>query len=133
MSGDRIQRLAGWAVTLSALGLLVVGGLLLIAREEVGAALVPHDAGSPLISLLGGALVGFGAMNWIARRSALGGIYGRAVVVGNQVHFVVGSLVLLRHGFSMGGSPMYWVIAGLYILGAALFSFLLFSAGTRGK
>ena len=72
-------------------------------------------------------------MNWIARGSALGGIYGRAVVAGNQTHLAIGALVLVKRGIDGGADhPAYWVLTGLYVLGASFFLYLtFFSSGLR--
>jgi hypothetical protein len=106
--------------------------MLLIAPEEVGRLLISGTAGLPLVQLLGAAFLGFGAMNWIARGSVLGGIYGRAVVAGNQVHLTIGAIVLVRHAFVAECSPVYWALTGIYVLGAAVFSYLLYiSSGIR--
>jgi hypothetical protein len=72
-----------------------IGVLLLFAPAEVARMLILHTADGPLVQLLGAALLGFGAMNWIARASQLGGIYGKAVVAGNQTHLTIGALLLL--------------------------------------
>jgi hypothetical protein len=105
-----------------------LGAALLFAGREVGAAVFGRPDVEPLASVLGGALLGFAAMNWTARSSTLGGIYGRAVVVGNQTHFVIGALVLLRQA-AAGGPAAVWVLAAFYALGAALFVRLLLGAG----
>lgn len=116
-----------WAVTLTALALFTAGLCLLFATDETIRALFPgQDGGNTILaSLLGACLFGFASMNWIARHSLLGGIYGRAVVVGNQAHFFVGSLLLLRH-VSPAASPAIWALFALYLLGAVLFSYLLY-------
>lgn len=133
MSDDRHQRRVGSAVALSALCFAAIGVLLLMAPEEAGGILVPSADGGPLVQLMGAALLGFGAMNWIARRSVLGGIYGRAVVAGNQTHLTIGAILLVKHGFVAGGSPAYWILTGVYVGGAALFlNLLFFSSGIRG-
>lgn len=114
------------AVTLSAIALFAAGLCMLFAPNETVGALFSDQGGSPILaSLLGACLFGFASMNWIARHSLLGGIYGRAVVVGNQAHFFVGSLLLLRH-VSPAASPGVWTLFGVYLFGAVLFSFLLF-------
>ena len=114
------------AVTLSAAALFAASLGLRFAPEETVGALFPDQGGSPILaSLLGACLFGFASMNWIARHSLLGGIYGRAVVVGNQAHFFVGCLLLLRH-LSPAASPAVWALFGVYLLGAVLFSVLLF-------
>ena len=120
-------------VALTAVCCLAMGVLLLFAPGEVSGALGAHADGGPVAQLLGAALFGFGTINWIARGSALGGIYGRAVVAGNQAHLTVGALLLVKHGLVAGGSAAYWILTGGYVLGAGLFTYLLFfSAGTRG-
>jgi hypothetical protein len=139
MSSDRIQGLVRSAVTLSALCFAVIGVLLLFAPEEVGSIFIPRaDRGigddGLLLQLLGAALLGFGAMNWTARGSVLGGIYGRAVVAGNQTHLTIGAILLVKHGVVTGGSLAYWVLTAFYVLGAALFLHLsFFSPGIRGR
>lgn len=131
MTPDRARQLIRSAVALSALCFAAIGVLLLFAPEEVGGAVIPL-AGGPLVQLLGAALIGFGVMNWTARGSVLGGIYGRAVVAGNQTHLTVGALLLAKHGLVGGGSPAYWILTGVYVLGAGLFLYLFYSSGIRG-
>ena len=133
MSDDRTQRLVRSGVVLSALCFAIIGLLLLFAPEEVGGALIPRADGGPLTQLLGAALLGFGAMNWAARGALLGGIYGRAVVAGNQTHLTIGAIVLVKHGLVEGGSVAYWVVTAVYVLGAGLFLHLFFSPGIRGQ
>lgn len=120
-------------VTVSALCFAGLGAMLLFAPEEVGESLVSELRGHVIAQLLGAVLLGFGAMNWIARSSALGGIYGRSVVAGNQTHLVIGALVLVKRGIDDGADhTAYWVLTGLYVLGASFFVYLtFFSSGLR--
>jgi len=131
MSDEKGWAHTRWAVSAAALFLAAMGAALLFAGTEVADAVFRRPDVEPLASLLGGALLGFGAMNWIARRSILGGIYGKAVVVGNHWHFVVGAIVLLKHGAAAGGSAGFWILTCAYVLGAGLFSYLLFGPGVR--
>ena len=62
---------------------------------------------------------------WAARGLVLGGIYGRAVVVGNQTFAVVGALVLGRVFLADPNLPS-GVLLGLLAFGAVLFSALLY-------
>lgn len=109
-----------------------VSGLgMLFVPDEV-ARLLGLVAGAPLVQLLGAALLGIAAMNWTARGMALGGIYGRAVTAGNQVHAFIGAMVLLRYTFSTGGPAGMWVLTAVYVLAAVYFSWLMFfSTGLR--
>lgn len=131
LGGERARRFVSSAVALSALCFAAIGMLLLFAPDEVSGSLTPTAESGPLVQLLGAALLGFGAMNWIARGSVLGGIYGRAVVGGNQTHLTIGAILLLKHGVNSGGSPAYWALTGIYVLGAGLFLHLFFSRGIR--
>ncbi len=132
MTADRARQVIRSAVALSALCFAAIGVLLLFAPEEVGGAVIPLAGGGPLVQLLAAALIGFGVMNWTARGSVLGGIYGRAVVAGNQTHLTVGALLLAKHGLVAGGSPAYSILTGVYVLGAGLFLYLFYSSGIRG-
>jgi hypothetical protein len=109
-----------------------VSGLgMLFAPDEV-APLLGLAAGAVLVQLLGAALLGIAAMNWTARGMALGGIYGRAVTAGNQVHAFIGAMVLVRYAFSTGGPAGMWVLTAVYVLAAVYFSWLMFfSTGLR--
>ena len=88
---------------------------------------------SPLMQLLGAGLLGFGTLNWIGRHHPLGGIYGRAIVSANQVHFAIGAVVLVKHGVSAGGSIPYWILSALYVVQAVYFSYLLFGSTGVGS
>ena len=122
------------AMTISSLCLTAFGALLLFAPDEISAALTSSAGGSVFVQVCAAAILGFAAMNWIARGSALGGIYGRAVVVGNQTHLMIGALLLVSRGISAPRSLAYWTVTGLYICGAVYFSYLLFfSSGMRKR
>lgn len=130
MTGGKTPGSVRLAVSVSAIALAVPGIALTFAPAETGALLALPSAPVAL-QLLGAAMLGFAVMNWTARGSTLGGIYGRAVVAGNQMHFTVGALALIKHGVAAGGSPGFWVVTIVYALGAALFLRLLFYGGPR--
>jgi hypothetical protein len=113
VGASRSALLGGYA------GLLATAGLvLLFAPETVGS--------QPLVvaQLVGAAFLGFASLTWTARGLVLGGIYGRAVVAGNQTFAVVGALVL---GRQLLDAPS--VAAGIgfvvLLLGAVLFGVVL--------
>jgi hypothetical protein len=113
-------------MTASAIILAICGIGLIFASEEVGNRLFGVTTNYLPISLCGGAMFSFGAMNWVARRSVLGGIYGRAVVAGNQAHFFIGSMILLRAAFNADFPWPTVVLLCLYALHALMFSYLMF-------
>lgn len=122
-------------VTIAALCLGAAGLLFLFAPQETGAALLPGASGADkLIQLLGAALLGFAMMNWTAKGAALGGIYGRAVVIGNLMHLLGGAFVLVPRAFSgQTTTTALWILTGLYALGAALFVYLTFFSSGLNK
>ncbi|MEO8499952.1 MAG: hypothetical protein ABI565_03490 [Vicinamibacteria bacterium] len=117
------------AVEISALCLAALGIVLLFAGTELTTWAFATPIAEPFPAVLGAALLGFASMNWIARHNLLGGIYGRAVVAANQTHLTVGAIVLVKHGLTHGGSIGFSILAGLYVAGAILFTFLLRGPG----
>jgi hypothetical protein len=117
-------------VSATSLGLMALGAAFVFAGAETTGAL-GWSGGEPLASLFGGALVGLGAANWMARSSPMGGIYGRAVVIGTQAHFVVGAAALLRYVTRVQASPGGLAVTAFYALGAALYAYLLLARGVR--
>jgi len=120
-------------VTASAVLMAILGGMLLFAPGETSGWLIAGTRDEVIAQLLGAALLGFAAANWIARRAALGGIYGRAIVAGNHAHVTIGAVVLVKYGLGRGTqSGAFWVVTALYVLGAVFFNYLLFfSSGLR--
>lgn len=109
-----------------------VSGLGMLFVPDDVARLLGLSTSAVLLQLLGAALLGFAAMNWTARGLPLGGIYGRAVTSGNQVHAFIGAMVLIRLAFSTSAPAAMWVLAAVYALAAAYFSWLMFfSSGLR--
>lgn len=108
--------------------------MLLFAPDEAAVFLGAGSGDTVMIHVAAAAALGFATMNWTARSAALGGIYGRAVVTGNQTHLVIGALLLVSRGVDAARSPAYWVLTGLYVAGALFLSYLLFfSSGLRGR
>ncbi|MEN3337724.1 MAG: hypothetical protein V7647_1400 [Acidobacteriota bacterium] len=112
-------------VTVFAVWLGVSGAALLFAPREISTRL---GASGPdvVYQLLAAALLGLAAMNHVARGSALGGIYGRAVVTADQVHFTIGALVLIKLALRHSVAPALWIAILAYVAGAVFFNLLLF-------
>ena len=116
---SRLVKIFAVTLGLTGLGLLFVPGLLTVTPQpETGGSLL-------LVQLLGAAFLGLASANWTARESILGGIYGRAVVGGNQTFTFIGTLVVIS-SFPENPSPVFlWVFAVL-LFGMVLFSILQF-------
>jgi hypothetical protein len=122
-------------MTVSALCLATVGAVLLFAPDETIGMLAPGSGPPILVQLLGAALLGWGTSTWIVRRTLVGGIYGRAIVAGNQLHLTVGALLLVKYGVEAGVAlPAYWLLTVPYVVGAVFFGYLtFFSSGLRTR
>lgn len=121
----------------SAVFLALCGAALLFLPESVSGLFSPEAGSSPEVGgvffaqQFGTALLGLAAVNWVARASALGGIYGRAVVVGNVVFFTANALLLAGRVLDGPGSWALWM--NLLIVAALAFGFarLLLGGGPK--
>lgn len=117
---------------LSALMMAAVGLAATFAPGELLAA-VGADAGawSKLLVQLAGALyLGFAMINWMARGSLIGGIYGRPVATGNLVHFVVMAFAFSRAAL-VEPAPLLVGAAVVYGVFAMWFAFVAFTSPLR--
>ncbi|MCC7360131.1 MAG: hypothetical protein IT317_11670 [Anaerolineales bacterium] len=119
-------------LTLTAL-LLGLAGLVALFAPEV--LLSPTTLTAPgnsllpaLMQLLGALYCGFAFVNFTARDSALGGIYGRPISFGNFVHFTIGALALVKVAASGGATPLVIGALVVYAALAVIFGRLLFVA-----
>jgi len=117
-----------YLVSASSLILAICGLSMVFGPEEFAIRFFDRPSGTLPIALWGSAMIGFAAMNWIARHSILGGIYGRAVVVGNQTHFFIGAMILLKSVLGAGFVLPMVILFSVYALNALLFSYLMFWA-----
>jgi hypothetical protein len=131
MKPTRKTRVVHIAVALSAMCFVGVGMLLLFAPEEVRGIERQYTNNSFFIQLFGAAFLGFGVMNWTVRRSLLGGICGKAVIVGNQVHLTVGTLLVVKHVFLAESSVIYWAFASIFCIDVVLFLYLTFDSAVN--
>jgi hypothetical protein len=115
-------------VTLVAVLYLGFGVVILFLPQSVSAPVAGIAVASLSAQLYGTAVLGLGMANWIARRSPLGGIYGRALVTGNFIHAGTATLVLLRPTIA-SGSPKLWTAFVVALLLAIGFGWLLFVSG----
>ena len=114
----------------SAAALGLAGLSLLFAPAEILGLLGIENASraaSLLAQLLGSAWLGLAYGNWTARGLAVGGIHGRAIVIGNLMNATTGALVLLRHAVG-GASAAVWISCLLLAATAMTFAWLLRTA-----
>ena len=49
-----------------------------------------------MLQILGAAYLGFAMLNWMTRNNLIGGIYGKPLIIGNFVHFLVSFFALIK-------------------------------------
>jgi hypothetical protein len=115
------------AALMAALGILAS----FLPQELLRNAGLPPDRFPVTIIQLAGALyIGFAMLNWSAKGTLLGGIYGRPIVLANFTHFAIGAIVfvkLVAAGPIQGGR--FVVVA--YAVLAGWFGYVLFGPGPR--
>ena len=92
----------------------------------------PSRGALPLLVQLGGALyVGFAMVNWMAKGNLLGGIYNRAVAMGNFAHFFIGATVLIKGLLAGKRVPGIWIGGAAYSLFAVWFALVAFGSPVK--
>lgn len=122
--------------------LLMMSSAIFLAGLGIGASFLPQEllarAGSPtdwlattIVQLAGAALVGFALVNWTARGTLIGGIYGRPIALGNFGHFAIGAIVLMKIVSRSHAGVWLIAVTTFYAAFAGWFGYALFSAGPR--
>jgi opacity protein-like surface antigen len=113
------------AVVLSLAGLAAV----FAPQEALTALSVQTTPPVVVLAQLAGVLaIAQAVTNWTAKDSRVGGVYGRAIGLGNFTHWFVGALVLLRYQLAAGEIQPLTAPLVIYALFAALFGWLVFVA-----
>lgn len=89
-----------------------------------------HEQPSPILTLMvqlmGALYFAFAILNWMAKDSLLGGIYGRYVVVANTTHCVIAAVTLIKSA-TANNTMIIWTAALVYSVFAILFSVLMYT------
>ena len=117
-----------YVMTSSALLMIGAGLICSFLPHELAQWLeISGDQTVPMILKIVGALYfAFGMVNWTAKDTLLGGIYGRPVVIGNLSHFVIGALALLKGVSLQSHPPVVIVLTAFYTIYAVLFGSIFF-------
>lgn len=102
----------------------ILGIVLTFLPQEIGSWLGLNSttgAGVLAFQLLGGALFGFGMINYMGRNAILGGIYGKPILLGNLAFHFIAALELIRYMFDVQQFGVLLVIAILYTFLTAAF------------
>ena len=97
--------------------------------REIASYTTAEDSGLSLllIQAAGALYLGFAFLNWMLRGNPMGGIYGRPVVVGNLLHFVVMAIALWK-AVASGPRLLPIVVATIvYTVFAVWFGLVMFA------
>ena len=87
-----------------------------------------------MMQITGGLYFSFGLLNWMSKRSIIGGIYNRPICLANFTHFLVAGLALIKAVLTTPGLTYgFWVIAFVYMLYAIFYGIVLFGHPFREK
>lgn len=109
--------------------LTTVPGLAMsFAPQELAAASGhAHDALLALVlQVLGALYLGAALTNWMARKSLIGGIFGRPLALGNLAHFAIGALALAKAAPAQAWPAPVWLATAIYGVLALAFGALVF-------
>lgn len=84
-----------------------------------------------MLQVLGALSLGFAMLDWMARHTVIGGIYGRPVVVGNLLHFASGALALAKGLLRAPEARLLWPLALVYAALALGFAVAMFRHPAR--
>jgi hypothetical protein len=123
-------------ITRTSAALLAAGGIaLLFLPDSILPALAP---GFPAHATWLGQLVGAGwlavaALNWLNKRTLIGGIYGRPLVLANLILYFIGTMVLLRALRDPATPPVLWWVAAPHVVMATVYGAVLFKGPFGGR
>lgn len=87
-----------------------------------------------LIQVIGAMYFGFAMLNWMSRRSLIGGIYNRPIAIANMTHFMMVGIALTKLMLSKTELPrIFWLITLVYAVYALIFGRLLFTTPKLGQ
>jgi hypothetical protein len=111
------------------LGALGLGASFLPHELLANAGVRPEPSTVILVQLAGAAWFGYAMLNWTARGTLIGGIYGRPIALGNFTQFAVGAIALLKVLGHADAGAIVPALAAIYSGFALWFGYALFSAG----
>lgn len=106
----------------------IVGVLFIFIPESILTNVEISPSGMEILFLqISGVLyLSLAVTNWMARGASIGGIYGKAISLGNFFHFIMGSLLTLKYVFTHHASLELWIGTVIYAILAILFTQVTF-------
>jgi glucose uptake protein GlcU len=86
-----------------------------------------------LIQTIGAMYFGFAMLNWMSRRSLIGGIYNRPIAIANMTHFMMVGIALTKLMLNKALPQSFWLATLIYVVYALIFGWLLFTTPNLGQ
>lgn len=115
-------------MTVSSVILGIFGLGLIFVAEEILNLIAASDNQMLLLILqiLGATYFGFAMLNWMTKHNLIGGIYSKPLVIGNLVHFLVGSFALIKIVMHLNSHiELMWGLTIIYVVLALCFGYVL--------
>jgi hypothetical protein len=114
-------------MTLSAIFLAAMGLSLTFLPNEIAGltGITPDKTFNATLQILGALYFSFAMLNWMAKGTLIGGIYGKPVSVANMTHFIIGALTLIK--LLLNNHELHyaiWILAGIYVVFGVLFGII---------
>lgn len=79
-----------------------------------------------VLQIMGALFLAFAMLNWMNKGGIIGGIYNRPLTTANFLHFMIGSLALIKGLMNTTTlSIVVWVLAGIYLVFSIVFGVIL--------
>ena len=120
----------------SALMLGFTGLMLTFFPQELSESLghSESDMMTRTLEVIGAMYLAFGMMNWMSRKSLIGGIYNRPIAIANMTHFMMVGIMLTKWKIGNHDLPYgFWAIALIYLFFATAFIKILFTTPRIGS
>ena len=123
-------------MTISSIILGVFGLSLIFGAEEISNIIVASDNQVILLvfQILGATYFGFAMLNWMTKHNLIGGIYSKPLVIGNLVHFLVGSFALVKIVMHLENNiEIMWGLTIIYVGLTLCFGYVLMTDPNKVK
>lgn len=95
---------------------------------------LPDDASVKLlIQTIGAMYFAFAMLNWMSRRSLIGGIYNRPIAIANMTHFMMVGIALTKLMLNNALPQSFWLVTLIYVVYTLIFGWLLFTTPNLGQ
>ena len=118
------------ALVLAALGIPCLFVPDVVLQQFSGVSSQPAEL---IVQITGALYAGFAVLDWMAKGTLIGGIYGRPLALGNLLHFFAAGMALIKAAPSFPQPLIAWPLAGVYALIAAGFALVIFRNPVRSK